>query len=187
MKPSSTRYSVDKTSCVWFAICVGLAFAGTGCESLQKKLIRKKKNVERPSPVINFLDYTHAMTPLDRYRKHYVLFDYWNGELLDALGQSSMNPKRAERASAEALQELQILQQLVQDELASRVTPAIEERTRIDRELKGRLYAPSQLIFMRRTLDTQTRQLYRELFWRKVEDRLREQMASPPVTDATAH
>src|SRR3989338_8735827 len=72
----------------WFrlcAVCCVLSAALTGCESLQRKLIRKPKNRPKPTPIVTFTDYTRTMTPLDRYRKHAVIFEYWNGELVKAL------------------------------------------------------------------------------------------------------
>ncbi len=155
------------------ASCV-LLTAGTGCESLQKKLARKSKPAPRPSPVISFEDYTRAMTPLDRYRKHYALFDYWNAELLDELQSPTMNPKRARGASSEALQELKVLQGLVQDAVASQIDRMIGQRAQIDQQLQRGSYAPSQRDLMRRDLESQTRQVHRVLFWRKVEGQLKE-------------
>ena len=158
------------------AVCCVLC-AGTGCEGLQKKFVRKPKAHVRPSPIVTFQDYTRAMTPMDRYRKHYALFDYWNSQLLEALqvqhpGQP-LNPKRAQKASGESLQELTVLRGLLVDEAAAGVDQVLEERTAIDQQIQRGDYHVSQLAVMRRTLETQTRQIQRELYWRNVEDRLK--------------
>ena len=145
-----------------------------GCESWQQKFIRKSKTPPaRPSPVVNFQDYTNAMTPLDRYRKHFALYDYWNAQLLDELQQRTMNPKRAQHASSESLQELGMLQQLLQDRAASQMGPLLEERAQFDRQIQREFYAPSQLEIIRQRLERQTRQINREWFWRKVQDQLK--------------
>ncbi|MBI3320291.1 MAG: hypothetical protein HYZ89_06890, partial [Candidatus Omnitrophica bacterium] len=143
------------------------------CESLQKKFVRKRKAEPRPTPIIVFEDYTRSMTPLDRYRKHYILFDYWNEQLLDEL-KPAANPKRLRQASAESLKELQVLHDLLQDDAASGVVRLLDERGRLDHPLQTGSYTPSQLDLFRRQLEPQTRQIRRELFWRKVEDRLKE-------------
>jgi hypothetical protein len=153
---------------------------GTGCESLQKKFIRKSKPQARPSPIISFQDYTRAITPLDRYRKHYVLFEYWNAELLDGLKVHTTNSKRLKRTSAESLEELRILRGLLQDDLAARMDRIIEERQGLDRQIQSGSYSQAQLDAMRRALETQTRQLDREFFWRDAEDRLRESTNGTP-------
>ena len=123
------------------------------------------------------------MTPLDRYRKHSALFDYWNAELLDGLAPQEVNPKKVRQASAESLQELRALQGLLQDELAAGVDRLIAERTRIDRQLQGGAFNPAQADLLRRDVEAQTRQVHRELFWRDVQDRLK----ASPTTDANPH
>ena len=146
----------------------------TGCESLQKKLTRKPKQPQaRPNPIIQFQDYSRAMTPLDRYRKHYMIFDYWNSDLLESLQRRPLNPKRYRLASKESLGELQALQGLLTEELAGRLAPLIEERTELDRRLQRVDASDSQVPFLQRDLEAQTRQFQREFFWRKVEDHLK--------------
>lgn len=155
-----------------------------GCESLQKKFVRKSKPHARESPVISFQDYTRTMTPLDRYRKHYVLFEYWNQELLDALEGhavsvspitgSGLNPKQAKQASRESLKELQVLQGLLQDDKATQVAPIIDERRRIDQHIQQGLSGGAPLDAMRQRLEAHTRQINRTLFWRHVEDSLKD-------------
>ena len=181
-----TALSAKKVTGVWqrsygvllSAYCLVLS-AGMGCESFQRKFIRKPKTVERPTAIVNFQDYTHAMTPLDRYRKHYALFDYWNAQLLEELQAREPNAKRARDASAEALQELRTLQGLLQDADAAGVARFIHEREPLDRELRRGSYAASGLSSMAQALERHSRQIHRDLYWRDVQDRLKE--------DATPH
>ncbi len=156
------------------AVCC-LLVVGTGCEAMQKKFVRKRKTpLARPAPIVTFQDYTRSMTPLDRHRKHYVMFDYWNAELLGALEDRDFSVKRLRKCSSEALQELRILQGNLQDDLAAEVDPLIHERARLDQQIQQRLLMPSDLGTLRQRLEVQTRQIHRELSWRNVEDRLRQ-------------
>ncbi|MBI4342787.1 MAG: hypothetical protein HY599_05420 [Candidatus Omnitrophica bacterium] len=125
------------------------------------------------TPIIQFQDYTRAMTPMDRYRKHTMLFDYWNSDLLETLQSRSFNAKRARRASSESLLELQTLHSLLTDEPAGAFAPLIEERTRINAQIQAGGVVPSQARGVVQVLESQTRRLHREFYWRKVEDRLR--------------
>ncbi len=171
------------------AVCGGLLCAVTGCESLQKKFTRVPKHpVGRPSPIVQFQDYTKAMTPMDRYRKHYALFDYWNSELLNALSgggsgavmsQSTMNFKRVKRASADALQELRVLARLLDPERAAKATFLVEERERWDAQLQQDNTSFSGLDRIRRGLEQQSTKIHREFVWRKIEDHLKVEHASP--------
>ena len=154
-----------------------------GCESFQRKFIRTPKTVERPTAIVNFQDYTHAMTPMDRYRKHYALFDYWNAQLLDELQTRNLNAKRARDASAEALQELRTLQSLLQDTEAAGVARLIQEREPWDRELREDSYGASEFSTMAQRLEQQSRQIHRELYWRDVQDHLKNET----ISNAAAH
>ena len=145
-----------------------------GCESLQRKFTRKPKHpTPPPSPVVKFLDYTRAMTPMDRYRKHYLIFEYWNGELLTALQDKPMNSKRIKHASQESLAELQVLQGLVTDEAAARMAPIIQGRAKVHRRLQGGAVQTVHAIMVMRDVDAQTRQLHREFYWRRMEDQFK--------------
>jgi hypothetical protein len=134
--------------------------------------------LERPTPIVQFQDYTRTMTPLDRYRKHALIFDYWNTELIDALGTTGSNPKRMKRSSAEALQELKTLQQVLQDDQAARLQPLLDERQRVDVQLQRGTHAPSQRDQIRRAIELQTRTFEREFSWRDVEDHLKTEEVS---------
>ncbi len=163
----------------WFRVALcGVLIASSGCESLQRKFTRKSKHPKAaPTPIINFQDYTQAMTPLDRYRKHYLMFDYWNDELIESLQQKPQNPKRFRRASSEALAELEVMKGLLADAAAVRFEPVIEERTRINRQIQSGGLGSMQANVLWRTLEAQTRQIHREFFWRDAEDRLKEPSA----------
>lgn len=157
-----------------------------GCESLQRKFTRKPKHpTPPPSPVVKFLDYTRAMTPMDRYRKHYLIFEYWNGELLTALQDKPMNSKRIKHASQESLAELQVLQGLVTDEAAARMAPIIQGRAKVHRRLQGGAVQTVHAIMVMRDVDAQTRQLHREFYWRRMEDQFKpdERFTAPPTDD----
>ncbi|MBI2093210.1 MAG: hypothetical protein HYT88_00590 [Candidatus Omnitrophica bacterium] len=168
--------------CVLCAVCCVLVFT-TGCESLQRKFTRKPKHpLPRPTPVIQFEDYTGAMTPLNRYRKHYLQFQYWNGELLQALGSSPFSLKRLRRASSEALTELTTLQDLLHEEQAQLLTPLIEERLAANRQIQSVAFGTAQAQTVSHLIETQSRQIYREFFWREMEDKLRQ----PETTEESA-
>jgi len=152
----------------------------TGCEALQRKFVRKKKKAtERPTPVIAFVDYSQAMTPVERYRKHYLMFDYWNAELLDAFQRTPVSPKKIRLTSQEALNELQIMHGLLQDEAASGLQPLIESRDALNQQLQRSAHVASLREITFRDLERQTRQIHREFFWRDVEDHLKPDAAGP--------
>jgi hypothetical protein len=147
--------------------------AGLGCESFQRKFTRKPKHpAAPPNPIISFQDYSRAMTPMDRYRKHYLMFDYWNDELLDALQETSPSPKRLKRSSAEALNELATLRGLLSEEKAAPLDRFVDERVKINEQLQSSTMNPSRANALWRELELQTRRIERDFSWRDVEDHL---------------
>ncbi|MBI3325024.1 MAG: hypothetical protein HYZ92_07065 [Candidatus Omnitrophica bacterium] len=184
---SSTNSSFRFFSLVtghWSLVAIFLLVTGlTGCESVTRKFTRKPKHApERPSPVTSFQDYAGSVTPLERYRKHYMLFEYWNAELVDEMRQPMMNGKRARHASHEALQELGSLRELLQPALLPRLEPILEQRRSLDGQLRADALTASQRETTLRLLDEQLRHMHRELYWRKVEDKLHSPAASAEPT-----
>ena len=168
MKPRSRVF--------WLTVCSALLTGLAGCESLERKFTRKPKNPPPPpNPIIQFQDYTRSMTPLDRYRKHYMIFDYWNEEFIETLRSSSMNEKRLARASTEALGELRTLQGLLREDKGAQLAPLLQEREAIDRQVQRGVVGTLQAATTLRVLEAQSRQLHRDFFWRDVQDHLKEQ------------
>ena len=166
----------------WRLVCCGLlTLQLSGCESLQRKFTRKRAKGPSPTPIINFQDCSRAMTPADRYRKHYMLFDYWNDNLIDALQAKTVNAKRLHRSSTEALSELSTLQGLLNEDAARQLAPLVEARAALDRQLQGPSPNTAQADSLRRTAEAQARRMNRDFFWRDVKDQLKE--APPAAAD----
>lgn len=176
------------------ACCLALVSA-SGCESLQRKFTRKPKGpIAKPSPIIKFQDYSQAITPEDRYRKHYMMFDYWNYELMDGLRVRPLNPKRYRKAADATLAELNALKGLLEDGPASKLSPLVDERSRIVQRLDGG-FSEMQADALIRDLEAQARSLHRDFSPRDVKEILKDEppaVAMPaeprpaPVEDADA-
>jgi hypothetical protein len=137
-------------------------------------LTRKKKPQLPPAPVTIFQDYSAAMTPLDRYQKHYAIFDYWNAGLLAALDARPINPKRIKLASAEALGELETMKGLLTEAAAAGLEPLVKEQAEINRAVLSPGFDAYRSDVVKRRLEAQTRAIHREFFWRKIQDQLKE-------------
>ena len=175
----SLQHTAHSMVIVLSAVCCLLS--ASGCESFQRKFQRKSKSERPPTPIISFHDYSGTMTPLERYRKHYLMFEYWNQDVIDALQVGSPNPKRYRQSSEEALNELHTLQSLLNDDLAARLTPLIEERTKIHRQIQSPVFNASQAAGVAQSFDRQTRQIHREFFWRDVQEHLKPAPAPPAL------
>ncbi len=155
-----------------FIFCLLILFAG-GCESLQRKFTRKPKTpVEQPAPIIHFQDYSQGMTVLDRYQKHFLMFEYWNNDLIDSLQTGRYSVKRIRRASEGALNSMRTLHELLRGEEAEKFKEILDQREKLDRNL-NRSVTPGQVDDFRRRAESQTRATHREFYWTKVKDKLR--------------
>jgi len=185
--PNSEFRTPNFAVSAWFVACCVLLVTGlTGCESFQRKFTRKPTTPGvKPSPVLHFEDYSQSMTPVDRYRKHYIIFEYWNGELIGALGESNPNPKRLKRASKDALEELRTMRRLVADHLGAGLEPLIDERASVDRQIQQDGVSASRLSVVARALESQMRRIHREFYWRNIEEHLKPQAQGPAAAAST--
>ena len=175
MKQPSTRLSTSSTTAAAALVCAAACgLLGSGCESLQQKFVRKRKTpLPAPTPIVQFEDYSRAFTPLDRYRKHAVLFDYWNNELLEALNSRSLNAKRLRRASADSLAELRVLQGLLEEHTADRMAPLVKDRDQLNEQLQRGVFNDPQARLLEQQADVHGRRLHQEFSWRDVQDKLK--------------
>ncbi len=166
-------------------LCLVLTGAG-GCESLQRKFTRIPKHpTSPPTPIVAFRDYEGALTPVERYRKHFLLWSYWNDTLIETLRDPPHNDKRIAYLSGEALEEMAVLQTLLSETVATRLDPLLAWRRTIHQELVRGAVSPSQVDRIVRGFESQKRVLHREFFWKDVVDSLQGPVAPSADVEGT--
>ena len=117
----------------YFLILVMLL--GSGCHSLRKKFIRKKKHEEAPPVYIGVKDYPSKLTQ-EAYIDYNLFVRGWLEELHDSL-RTSGNIKREKRAINEAIMNIEQIIYFFNDEGKEAIYPVYEEllalRTEIQR------------------------------------------------------
>ncbi len=78
------------------------------------------------------------------------------------------------------------MQQLLTEEKAAELTPLIEERAQLDRQLQHPSLNAAVANTFARQLDTQSRVIRRGFFWRDVQDQLQPAPEPPPAAAAPA-
>lgn len=86
----------------------------TGCDAVQRKFTRKKKNT-KPIPRIYQLKKYDVKPSVELYNKHYAYWQSWMSELIQDLGQ---NHKRDVVSISEAVNQLHDMQNLLVPEKA---------------------------------------------------------------------
>lgn len=134
--------------------------------ALQRKFIRKK---QRPPPAVTITtkDYDLHLSPEERYRRHFVMWDFWHAEILEGLGESR---KKALRAAEESLAELAALRSLLLPPMAEKVNPHMARLEQLRQDLSKDVLTGMALQRWRSTVEQQQRVIRRELAWKGVQD-----------------
>ncbi len=137
----------------------------TGCDAMQRKFTRKKKEVKRPR-IYQLKKYEKKPSP-ELYKKHYAWWTGWQSEILNTLGQ---NHKRDKKCIEEIISNLRDMQGLLVPEKADLLETHIrrleEAKEVIFREDLGQ----ANKVFVRTTLEREERYIKREFGFSKIKD-----------------
>jgi len=148
----------------------GLVLLLTGCSTLpalQRKFIRKKKHHPPPAVRVTTKDYALSLSPEERYRRHFALWDFWHAEMLEGLGDSR---KKTLRAVDEAMAELEALRGLLVPEQGEKMTAHLGRLDQLRRELSKDALSSTAIFRWRSVLEQQQRVIRRELSWKDVQE-----------------
>ena len=145
-----------------------LTMSLTGCEAVQKKFTRKKKEVKTPR-FYQLKKYTKKPSP-ELYKQHYAYWESWQEELVQFVGQ---NRKKDERAIDEAIGHLKDMQNILVPSKAEAMQPHVERmesaRTMIfDGELSS-----ANKDYVRSNIDREDRAIRRDFCYDRVKNDLR--------------
>lgn len=74
-----------KSKALRYIVVLILCISFTGCATLQKKFVRKKKKEEKAAPVITMYDYSKDLRVDELYKKHFLFWKTWQLELIGRL------------------------------------------------------------------------------------------------------
>lgn len=137
----------------------------TGCDAMQRKFTRKKKEVKRPR-IYQVKKYEKKPSP-ELYKKHYAWWTGWQSEILSTLGQ---NHKRDKKCMEEIISNLRDMQGLLVPEKADLLETHIrrleEAKDVVFREDMGQ----ANKIFVRTTLEREERYIKRDFCFSRIRD-----------------
>jgi hypothetical protein len=119
------------------AICiVSCIFLLTGCETMRKKFVRKRKKTESTEPmVIVPRDYSAHPFPSDvLYKQYFVYWKSWNQELVESLN-DRLSYKKISDCAQQALMNLKKMATYLEEEKAKELDTYIKKTE----DLKGRI------------------------------------------------
>lgn len=112
-----------------FMLCLSIA----GCGGLQRKFARRKTEEVKPLPVTTTYDYSKELRVDELYKKRFLYWKSWQGELIDRMGDGYK--KRADCYN-ELMQNLLEMQKYLNDEKYKELEVFIINIRSIDPDVK---------------------------------------------------
>ena len=109
-----------------------------GCEPLRKKFTRKKKEAKKEEfiPILEPIDYPPSrVSALDQYKYHYSLWQVWDKDLLQLIGEPTME-KRKNYLFTEVMQQLEEMKRWVPQEYLPKIEEAHQIYDGVRKELE---------------------------------------------------
>ena len=157
-------------------IIVSIAITLVGCDALQKKFTRKKKET-KPIPKLYQLKKYDVKPSAELYSKHYAYWQSWMSELIQDLGD---NHKKDVRCIDEALSQLHDMRNILVQEKADALTKhirRIEEAREIIIKEGLSQYNRNQIML---TLEREDRTVKSEFAVARIKDHIRESFDEAP-------
>ena len=108
---------------IFFIAVICVAASLVGCDSVQRKFTRKKKDVKKVPMVVQAKKYEKKPSP-ELYSKHFSYWQSWQSELIQRLGD---NHKKDSRCIEEILSQLNDMRNLLVQEKADELGKHIKE------------------------------------------------------------
>ena len=151
-----------------FMLALCMASSLVGCDAVQRKFIRKKK--EKPAPRIYQLKkYVKKPTP-ELYKKHYSYWVSWQDDLIRVLGE---NHKKDVRCMEEIVGNLKDMQNILVVEKANELEKHIERIEAVRGMILSENLGQANLSNARSTLVREDRYIKRDFCYAKVRDYLK--------------
>ena len=124
---------------LFFLLLIGIIFSTSGCYSIRKKFIRKKK-VQQEEPVyVNFKDYPTKPTR-EAYVDYFVFTKGWLEDLTESLQIEKLNRgynnKREKRAINEAIKNLEQIIAFYNQEGKEKIYPLYKDLVKIREKME---------------------------------------------------
>ena len=144
-------------------LCASIA----GCAGLERKFARKKKQEERPTPIVTTYDYAKDERVGELYKKRFLFWKSWQGELIDRMGDTY---KKRTECYDELMQNLTEMQKYLNDEKYKELEVFITEIKSVDQDVKKIGLRGSERYRITQLLERTKRLIDKRFSYTKVKD-----------------
>lgn len=159
------KIPIQKISIIALVILICL----TGCASLQRKFTRKKKEEGKLAPVITTYDYAKDLRVDELYKKHFLFWKTWQGELIDRM--EGTYKKRIECYN-HTIMNLKEMAKYLAGPKAEELSSFIDQIKSIDPDVREKRLSKNQKYRMTQLLEKTKRQIDKEFSYTKVKGHL---------------
>ena len=155
---------------LWLLLAVLMLLDLSGCASVQKKFIRKKKTPER-IPVAIFYEqpvYQKKYSNVYYYKTHYMFWRSWQGDLIEDL--KGGNEKRRRRSAEEALSNLTEMNNYLTPGKQKELKPTLDSLSQIVQKIENSQVTPSSESGLRSDAEQIRRVVSNDFYYDKVKN-----------------
>jgi len=158
---------MSKNRAILYGIILILCISSTGCSGLQRKFTRRKKEEVKPAPVITTYDYAKDLRVEELYKKRFLFWKTWQGELIDRMDASYK--KRVECYEG-ILMNLGEMEKYLSESKVEELTPFVKEIKSIDPGIRKKRLSRSEKNKMRHLLENTKRRIDKKFSYSKIKD-----------------
>ena len=162
MRRSNSRFL---TNFIILVLCLSL----TGCASLQRKFVRKKKKQDRIAPVITTRDYSKGLRVEELYKKHFLFWKSWQMELINRLDATYKKRVSCYDYTVDSLMEMK---KYMRDPKVKELEPFIKDIKSIESLIKKKRLTKSRKYKIKQMLERTRRQIEKRFSYEDVKDHL---------------
>jgi len=134
---------------------------------MQRKFTRKKKVEEKPAPVITMYDYKKDLRVEELYKKRFLFWKSWHGELIDRLDETY---KKRIDCYDQALMNLQEMKNYLAPAKAAELELFAEKMKALDPDIRKKRLTELETREMKSSLEKMKRRIDNEFSYSNVEN-----------------
>lgn len=150
------------------AVLISALFLSSGCLTLRKKFVRKKKSETEPVAYVDFKEYPDAPSK-EIYHNYYIFAQGWLGDLYQALTDTG-NRKKQKQAIDETLMNVEQMISYFNEDGKTKTAGIYEELLEVKKQISAPVLNELEVDYLARKVEQLKRRIIRELDWRVVSE-----------------